>query len=212
MDLDLISGCNDNEFKALFDIATEKNIEIDVLYKPLIYDTIIFNDEIDLLLLRLEMLENYVHVHIIVESRKTFTGNDKILHFDINKKIFKKYLNKITHIILDELIYNGDDIKSKQVWENEYYSRNSIENGLLKLNVNDEDIIILADVDEIPHPNAINTIMSLYSNPDVTRKKIYKLYPVNFMYNFDCYIDNDEVFNILINFNLIFFLYLSSLS
>jgi cellulose synthase/poly-beta-1,6-N-acetylglucosamine synthase-like glycosyltransferase len=198
----LMSGCYDEEFKSLFAIKTERLIrEHDAIkYKPLIYDTIIFNDEIDLLLLRLEILQNLVDGYIIVESRKTFTGNNKVLHFDLNKELFKKYQYKITHIILDELLYSGDDINTKQVWENEYYSRNAIANGLIKLNATDEDVIILADVDEIPHPNAINTIISLYSNPDSSRKRIYKLYPLNFMYKFDCYIDNDEVSIVIIYF------------
>jgi hypothetical protein len=41
---------------------------------PLIYDTVLFNDEVDMLLTRFTFLSNLVDFHIVVESSTTFTG------------------------------------------------------------------------------------------------------------------------------------------
>ena len=62
-----------------------------VTKKPSIYDLIIFNDEIELLQLRLEYLRPYVTQHVLIESNTTFTGNPKPLHFLENANDFSNF-------------------------------------------------------------------------------------------------------------------------
>ena len=59
---------------------------------------------------------------------------------------------KIIHIIIDQFpyIYPNIDYSKNQQWSNEHFQRNSIKNGLDKIVLNDEDIIIVSDLDEIP--------------------------------------------------------------
>ena len=60
-----------------------------------IYDVITFFNELDLLELRLEMLDPYVDRFVIVECVETFSGKPKPLHLKENYDRYKKY-NTIT--------------------------------------------------------------------------------------------------------------------
>jgi beta-1,4-mannosyl-glycoprotein beta-1,4-N-acetylglucosaminyltransferase len=88
---------------------------------------------------------------ILVESRKTFTYNDKPLYFD-NIKHLLPYNHKIIHIILDDLPYDN------KCWDNESFQRNSIDRGIQQLELIDSDIILISDVDEIPNPDILKQI------------------------------------------------------
>ena len=76
---------------------------------PRVYDTILFNDELQLLELRLQFLENFVDKHIIVESERSFTGKIKSLHFNNNKHLFTKYLHRIIHVILPHMPFENEE-------------------------------------------------------------------------------------------------------
>ena len=72
---------------------------------------------------------------------------------------------------------------------NEYGMRNSISFGLDAVGAREEDVILLSDVDEFPHPRAVESLRALFTvfGPDQPRhERVYKLYPLNFLYNFDC--------------------------
>ena len=141
-----------------------------------IYDCFTFFNEIDLLKLRLEMLDHVVDKFVIVETNKTFHGIDKPYNFINHKNEFYKYLNKIIYINPDDIpIYKGDGD-----WDIEYYSRNSIMKGLTKCEP--DDIIIVSDIDEIPNIDAfLEPLHFNYSKfPDRSfrgiMKSIYKYY------------------------------------
>lgn len=107
----------------------------------MIYDAFMFNNELDLLELRLEHHSQFVDKFIIIESRFTYTGQEKPLNYFQNKDRFKKYQDKIIYL---------NTVKPKEenqsVWEYEFYQRNQ----LLTLfdQFTDEDIIIYSDCDE----------------------------------------------------------------
>ncbi|MBP7496981.1 MAG: hypothetical protein KA792_04885 [Bacteroidales bacterium] len=106
----------------------------------MIYDCFTFYNELDLLDLRLALMDKYVDKFVIVEADKTFTGINKSLYFNENKDRFDKYKNKIIHIIVN------DFSKTENPWLNEFHQRNSIIKGLKECN--DDDLIIISDVDE----------------------------------------------------------------
>ncbi|QKF94411.1 glycosyltransferase family 17 [Fadolivirus algeromassiliense] len=116
-----------------------------------IIDCFPFFNEIELLTIRLEELYDVVDYFVLVESRKTFKGNSKPLYYNDNKDKFKKYNDKIIHIIIDLPNDNSQ-------WGREIYQRNSIDLGIKKINCNDNDIIIISDLDEIPSNNLIKKI------------------------------------------------------
>ena len=113
----------------------------------MIYDCFSYWDEDLLLDLRLNILDNYVDYFVIVEGNKTWQNNPKKLRFEIDK--FKKFKNKIIYVPVTDLP-DGED-----PYLRENYQRNSIVNGLN--NANDNDLIIISDLDEIPDPNKINS-------------------------------------------------------
>jgi beta-1,4-mannosyl-glycoprotein beta-1,4-N-acetylglucosaminyltransferase len=115
----------------------------------MIIDSFIFFNELKMLHLRLEELYDYVDFFILVESKKTFSNRDKKLHYFENKHLFEKYNHKIIHVVLENLVGNGD-------WDREIYQRNSIQLGLEQIQPSDNDIIIISDCDEIPNTQILN--------------------------------------------------------
>jgi beta-1,4-mannosyl-glycoprotein beta-1,4-N-acetylglucosaminyltransferase len=61
-----------------------------------IYDAILFFNEIDILDIRLNILDPYVDYFIISECDTTFSGIPKKFLFEENKDKFEKFILKIT--------------------------------------------------------------------------------------------------------------------
>jgi beta-1,4-mannosyl-glycoprotein beta-1,4-N-acetylglucosaminyltransferase len=130
-----------------------------------IIDCFTFYNEIDLLKYRLSILKDVIDYFVIVESTHTFVGNEKILYFDELKKNIPSYNNaKIIHIVVDDLPYKAPDIQlclnfTGQQWLNERFQRNCITRGLEQISdLENEDIIIVTDLDEIPDPRTLQKI------------------------------------------------------
>ena len=125
-----------------------------------IIDCFIFYNELDLLNYWLNMLDDIVDYFIIVESTHTFIGKEKELFFNNNKELFKKFENKIIHIIVNNLphIHPNIDFSKGEQSNNERFQRNQIPIGFDNIKLDDEDIIIITDVDEIPNKNTLKTI------------------------------------------------------
>ena len=112
----------------------------------MIYDCFSYLDEDLLLNLRLNILDKYVDYFVIVEGNKTWQNNPKELKFDINK--YEKFKHKIIYVRVTDLPDGNDP------YLRENHQRNSILRGLI--NSNDQDIIIISDLDEIPNPEVFN--------------------------------------------------------
>jgi len=124
----------------------------------MIIDCFIFYNELKMLEFRLEELYEYVDYFIIVESKKTFSGKEKKSFFQENEEMYKKYTDKIINIEVDFTDLNPNIGYDLNPWNNERFQRDSIKLGLAKINLSDDDLIIVSDLDEIPD---IETIMSL---------------------------------------------------
>jgi len=154
----------------------------------IIIDSFIFFNELDLLNYRLSILNEYVNYFIIVESKFTFTGKPKPLYYYNNKNKFKKFNDKIIHIIIDKLpyIYPNINYKKNEQWTNEYYQRCKISEGINKLSykLNDNDIILTSDIDEIPNPNILHQIKNntLSYNNQTLNKLELDMYYYNLKY------------------------------
>ena len=117
-----------------------------------IYDCFQFFNEEHILDLRLNILDEFVDFFVFVESTIDHQGKPKKLNFDSKK--FKKFNNKIVYIVVDD---TAEAIKKPHVGGEslaEQHQRNSIMRGLK--NCNDNDLIILSDVDEIPDLKKLN--------------------------------------------------------
>ncbi len=109
----------------------------------MIYDCFLFFNEIQLLRLRLAELSPVVERFVLVEATRSFTGHPKPLHFENNRHLFEEHLEKICHIVVDDL-----PAKYESAWDMEAHQRNAILRGLTE--ANPDDIIAISDVDEIP--------------------------------------------------------------
>ena len=129
-----------------------------------IFDCFMYFDENLLLDLRLNILDKYVDYFVIVESNFNHKGERKKLNFNIND--YKNFENKIIYLIYDKISDNeekilaDDDYNSKNVKyifnaiHRENGQRNFLINGLNK--ANDDDIILISDLDEIPNLNNLD--------------------------------------------------------
>ena len=140
-----------------------------------IYDAFIFFNELELLELRLNILDPYVDYFVIVESTTTFSGKQKTLYFQENKDRFAAFAHKIKHIVIDdtpasrsilehrlptlsglehdiahETLTNTNVPKGHDMWLREFYQRESIKKALVELR--DTDFVFVSDVDEIWNP------------------------------------------------------------
>tara|TARA_B100000315_G_scaffold215586_1_gene214950 strand:- start:45 stop:854 length:810 start_codon:yes stop_codon:yes gene_type:complete len=135
-----------------------------------VYDCFQFFNEEHILDLRLNILDEFVDVFVIVESTSDHQGKQKRLNFDLNK--FKKFSNKITYIVVDD---TKEAIKKPHFGGEslvEQHQRNSLIRGLK--NCHDDDLIILSDVDEIPNLNKLHMF---------NKKNKYAVFSQN-MYNY----------------------------
>ena len=116
-----------------------------------IYDCFQFFNEEHIVDLRLNILNKFVDIFVIVESTINHQGQNKKLNFDIKK--FSKFKNKINYIIVDDT--PKDIIKPHTGGESlvEQHQRNSLIKGLKE--ASDNDLVILSDVDEIPDLNKL---------------------------------------------------------
>ncbi len=113
----------------------------------MVYDCFSFYNELDLLEIRLNVLDSVVDYFVLVEATRTFSNKEKPLYFEENKNRFAKFLGKIIHIKVDSY----PEIESS--WTIENYQRNKIMDALV--NCKPDDIVIISDLDEIVSPDAI---------------------------------------------------------
>jgi hypothetical protein len=115
-----------------------------------IYDCFTFNNELDLLELRLEEMSSSVDYFVVVEANHTFQGSPKSLHLKNNWDRYSKWHNQIIHVVVEDMPNDGN------AWHNEHHQRNSIMRGLVS--AADDDFIIVGDVDEILRAATVDSL------------------------------------------------------
>jgi beta-1,4-mannosyl-glycoprotein beta-1,4-N-acetylglucosaminyltransferase len=118
----------------------------------LVYDLFPFFNELDILKLRLNILNPYVDRFVIEEATVTFSGAPKELCFEKNRHIFSEFLPKIEYIVV------ADSPAEMTTHERDNFQKNHLLQGLHDATEN--DIIILSDVDEIPNPQVLVEIIA----------------------------------------------------
>ncbi len=129
-----------------------------------IFDCFMYFDEEIVLDTRLNCLNQYVDYFVIIESSYTHSGVKRDLKFNIKK--FDRFKNKIIYKIYDEIpnrIFKINDsdsetIKSHKYIENAILRENGQRNYILEgiKDADDEDLILISDVDEIPNLSKVN--------------------------------------------------------
>lgn len=113
----------------------------------MIYDCFTFFNELDLLEIRLNVLNDVVDKFVLVEATKSHSGKDKALYFSEHKERYKAFQDKIIHVIVDDY----PECTSPWVYEN--HQRNAILRGLTQ--AQPDDAIMISDLDEIPEPSLV---------------------------------------------------------
>lgn len=144
-----------------------------------IVDSFIFFNELELLDIRLNVLNDSVDKFILVESTVSHTGKEKPLYYQENKHLFEKFNHKIVHCVVDDtpnsfeeaqtrLLAPKDELEKNILmhclttsnvpwgetqWLREFYQHESTRRGMLLADLDDEDICFVSDLDEIWNPN-----------------------------------------------------------
>lgn len=142
-----------------------------------IYDCFNFFNELDILELRLNILDEVVDHFVIVESNLKHSGEPKPYYFEENKQRFEKFLPKIISYRIEDNpndfanLPKTEDKSLQQIYEfiktqknrfnvhtqpdygRDFFQKESVRRALLPCN--DDDIILLSDADEIPNPNLL---------------------------------------------------------
>ena len=124
----------------------------------MIFDSFLFFQELDLLEIRLNILYPYVNAFYIVECDKTFSGQQK--DFVLDPELFhrfKKYLDKIIYCPISVSTNHSN------AWDNERDQKQY----LVPSCAEDDDIVMISDLDEIPNPLKIQNAVSLLKNGHV---------------------------------------------
>lgn len=143
----------------------------------MVYDCFQFFNELDILLLRMKVMNDVVDKFVISESTVTFSGVSKPLYFQENKEMFAEFSHKIIHQVVDDSPMGpGTDAFMRDSHQKRAVAR------ALK-DAKPEDVIIFSDVDEIPNPDAVRRVIENFDD-----SKIYALAQRNFY----CYLDMEE--------------------
>jgi len=116
----------------------------------MIWDCFMFNDELNLLEIRLHH-HSFVDRFVLIESTRTYSGLQKPLHYQLNRARFSEFADRIYHIALD-FPFHGNG-----AWAYEHLQRNVLRGFTFGL----YDVVIYADCDEIVRgPEVIHSFMA----------------------------------------------------
>jgi beta-1,4-mannosyl-glycoprotein beta-1,4-N-acetylglucosaminyltransferase len=109
-----------------------------------VFDCFMFFNELDLLEIRLIELHELVDYFVLVEATRTHTGAAKPLHFAEHRSRFAPVLDRIIHIVVDDLPAGADH----DPYVSDVAQRHAIIRGLDRAKPG--DLILVSDLDEIP--------------------------------------------------------------
>ncbi|UNI21852.1 Beta-1,4-mannosyl-glycoprotein 4-beta-N-acetylglucosaminyltransferase [Purpureocillium takamizusanense] len=148
-----------------------------------VYDLVMVNSELDFLEIRLNTIYDHVDYFIIVESPKTFQGEDKPLIIKENWGKFRRYHDKM---IYHELQF-PTTFNPHRAWDYEDLQRDAMyEQVMLGLKGQrfpvQGDVIVVADVDEIPRPQALLVLRSCNYHRRLTLASKFYYYSFQFLH------------------------------
>ena len=171
-----------------------------------VFDSFIFFNELELLEMRLNILNDVVDYFVLTESPFTVSGNEKPLYYQENRDRFSRWNDKIIHYVTEEIPNNFDHMLEKTKYHVAYkdldpygtpmiqlpirfqralFNRNNSAFGIEKAGVSDDDLVITSDADEIINPYVLEDLS--WFNPEnhyvaICNAYYYKL---NFLYQDD---------------------------
>ena len=151
-----------------------------------IYDCTTYFDENLLMDVRFNILNEFVHKFVVVESIFSHSGAKKKLNFNIND--YPKFKDKIIYIVIEE---EAKDLASNdEIKKNSFLKRlnsikrieqsyNFMEKGIKSSDEN--DLILISDNDEIPNLKSIN--FKINNKDYFIFKQFFFYYKFNYLYD-----------------------------
>ncbi|EPS62280.1 hypothetical protein M569_12510, partial [Genlisea aurea] len=138
-----------------------------------VYDAVLFNNEVDILVLRWKELSPYVNRFVLLESNSTFTGITKPLYFAMNRERFAFVESRLSYGIV------GGRFRKEPFLE-EAYQRVALDQLLRMAGIEDDDLVIMSDADEIPSGHTVDLLRWCDETPSVLHLQLR-----NYLYSFE---------------------------
>lgn len=127
----------------------------------MVIDLFYFNNELDMLEIRLNILNDVVDKFVLIEAPLTFSGKPKPLYYLENKERFAKWNDKIIHHIaietpeLKQQAYLSPNTGSgEHYWIREFIQKENAKDALSFCS--DDDLVFISDVDEVWRPSIVH--------------------------------------------------------
>ncbi|KAJ4827561.1 hypothetical protein Tsubulata_004781 [Turnera subulata] len=145
-----------------------------------VYDAVLFSNEVDILTIRWKELYPYITQFVLLESNSTFTGLPKPLVFAANRDQFKFIEQRLTYGTIGGRFKRGEN-----PFVEEAYQRVALDQLIRIAGIEDDDLLIMSDVDEIPSAHTINLLRWCDGMPPVLHLQLR-----NYLYSFEFFVDN----------------------
>lgn len=134
-----------------------------------VYDCVMLFNELDMLETRMHILDPVVDNFVVCEAGQTHSGQPKPYYLQRaidHSARFNPFLDKLIYVKVDDLTGPG-----RNAWEREYFQRSCIARGLV--DARPDDLVIVADCDEIPNPDTIKALVDTNSSGAKLEMTVY---------------------------------------
>lgn len=133
-----------------------------------VFDCFTFFNELDLLEIRLQLLDDVVDYFVLVEADRTFSNQPKPLFFAENRERYARWEAKILYVAVEHDATGLDFSRpafwdpARGPWSLERRQRDGF--AIITPMLQDSDVILVSDVDEIPASAAIRRAVARLSS------------------------------------------------
>ncbi|XP_051149637.1 uncharacterized protein LOC127264222 [Andrographis paniculata] len=147
-----------------------------------VYDAVLFSNEVDVLKIRWKEIYPYVTGFVLLESNSTFTGLPKPFVFSAVRDQFEFVERRFFYGQVPGRFKRGEN-----PFVEEAYQRLALDFLLKKAGIQDDDLLIMSDVDEIPSRHTINLLRWCDGIPPILHLRLK-----NYLYSFEFLLDNNS--------------------
>ncbi|XP_031108181.1 uncharacterized protein LOC116012684 isoform X1 [Ipomoea triloba] len=151
-------------------------------YPRRVFDAVLFSNEVDMLAIRWQELYPYITRFVLLESNSTFTALPKPHVFAMNREKFEFVEPRLTYGTVA-----GRFRKGENPFVEEAYQRVALDQLLRIAGIEDDDLLIMSDVDEIPSRHTINLLRWCDDIPPVLHLQLR-----NYLYSFEFLVDQSS--------------------
>ncbi|XP_060214020.1 uncharacterized protein LOC132641150 isoform X1 [Lycium barbarum] len=151
-------------------------------YPRRVFDAVLFSNELEMLTIRWKELYPYITEFVLIESNSTFTGLPKPSYFASHRDQFEFVESRLTYGQIP-----GRFRKGENPFVEEAYQRLALDYLLKQAGIQDNDLLIMSDVDEIPSRHTINLLRWCDEVPSVLHLRLK-----NYLYSFEFLVDNNS--------------------